>query len=192
MQWMTAGSGIIHQEMPKGDAQGGLWGFQLWANLPAARKMTEPRYRSISASQIPTVRPSEGVEVKVICGQFGGISGPVQDVFVEPQYLDVTLAKGASLVHPVPVGFTAFAYVINGSGLFDAHTEASAEGLISWGDGDGVEVRAHDQGLRFLLVSGKPLKEPIAWYGPIVMNTEGELEQAFEEYRNGTFIKHNI
>ncbi|MDT8421626.1 MAG: pirin family protein [Desulfuromonadales bacterium] len=193
VQWMTAGSGIIHQEMPKGDPQGRMEGFQLWANLPAANKMIHPRYRDITALQIPTVTLDGGVEVKVICGRVGEVAGPVSDVMIEPQYLDVMVPAHAVFRHPTPAGHTLFAYVHGGTGQFDEDAERllGNRSLVLFERGDQVVVTAGEKPLRFLLVSGKPLNEPIAWGGPIVMNTQEELRLAFEEYRNGTFIKHD-
>jgi hypothetical protein len=189
VQWMTAGSGIIHQEMPKGP--GLLWGFQLWANLPASHKMMDPRYRDVKASMIPIVKPANGVEVKVICGEFAGAKGPVRDIVTDPQYLDVMLEPGAILSHKTQDEYNVFAYIVEGSTRF-AETEQSttgAENVVLFGKGNEVKVQAGDAGVRFLLVSGRPLKEPVAWYGPIVMNTQEELQIAFEEYEKGTFIK---
>jgi redox-sensitive bicupin YhaK (pirin superfamily) len=193
VQWMTAGSGIVHQEMPEGDGGGLLWGFQLWANLPRAHKMMDPRYRDITQSLIPEVETKSGAKVKVVCGQVEGVRGPVDDVVIEPEYLDVTVPAGGAFNHTVPARHTVFAYVFEGAGEFDdkkTGTAIGAEHLVVFGQGDGVSVTTGESGVRFLLISGKPLGEPVAWYGPIVMNTEEELEIAFEEYRNGTFLKH--
>jgi hypothetical protein len=209
VQWMTAGSGIIHQEMPKGDPQGAMYGFQLWANLPAASKMMEPRYRGIASSEIPEVTDAGGAAIKVIAGSVGGVVGPVRDVVTSPEYLDVNLPPGKSFTHPTPRGHTAFAYVIGGKGVFcqknDPYSyEEEGENyfdmersrllgdrhLVLFGDGDGVSVAAEAEPVRFLLISGKPIGEPIAWSGPIVMNTQEELRTAFEELERNTFIKH--
>jgi len=209
IQWMTAGSGIIHQEMPKGDAQGHMHGFQLWANLPSSLKMTAPRYQDVTARDIPSIVDDDGTHVRVVCGEFWGRRGPVDGVAAEPQYLDVLVPPNRRKTLPVEVTRHAFAYVFAGSGTFrDAsvprpvktdHTgdvdnavynDARDRSLVVFDRGDEVTVRAGDEGIRFLLVSGKPLEEPVAWYGPIVMNTEAELRQAFAEVRNGTFIKH--
>jgi redox-sensitive bicupin YhaK (pirin superfamily) len=209
VQWMTAGNGIIHQEMPKGDGQGRMYGFQLWANLPASHKMMDPRYQGITAAQIPEVTDGDGNKIKVICGDVGGTRGPVQDIVTEPEYLDVTVAPGGSFSHSIPRGHTVFAYVIDGKGDFcrqrDPYSyEAEGENyfdmtreplianghLVLFGDGEAVTVRAEQDAVRFLLISGKPIREPIAWYGPIVMNTQQELRTAFEELQRGTFIKH--
>jgi redox-sensitive bicupin YhaK (pirin superfamily) len=191
-QWMTAGSGIIHQEMPQGDPEGRMEGFQLWANLPRSHKMMEPRYRDVKRSQVPEVRTESGATIKVICGRVGKHQGPVRDIVIDPEYLDVTMPAGTEFVHPTKRGHTVFAYVIEGKGLFDASLDAFIGNgtLALFADGDTVTVTAKDGPVRFLLISGKPIGEPVAWYGPIVMNTEEELEVAFDEYRKGTFIKH--
>jgi redox-sensitive bicupin YhaK (pirin superfamily) len=192
VQWMTAGSGIIHQEMPRENRRTGLQGFQLWANLPAAEKMTPPRYRGIEARQIPVSEGKDGAKVRVICGTVGGVQGPVREIRIDPEYLDVELPAGIVFRHPVPAGNTLFAYLFAGHGLFApwSGTEAAAGNLVTFSDGDGVEISAGNTGARFLLVSGKPLREPVAWRGPIVMNSEEELQAAFAEYAAGTFLKH--
>ena len=191
VQWMTAGGGIIHQEMPKGDADGAMHGFQLWLNLPAGEKMCPPRYRGITPKEIPEVQVASGATIKIICGRIGDTVGPITGISTDPEYLDITLAAGGTLTHPTRPGYTAMAYVIGGSGRFapGATTECGNATLIMFSDGDEISVTAGTQGLRFLLMTGKPLHEPIAWQGPIVMNTEEELVQAFQEYRNGTFLK---
>lgn len=207
VQWMTAGSGIIHQEMPKGGPDKKLWGFQLWANLPAKVKMMEPRYRDIKTADIPAVN-QDGAVIRVICGNVGGISGPVKGIVTDPEYLDVTVPGGGPFKRLIKNSRNVFAYVISGSGCFGAAEkaykaepeklyaaghmgdEAAAETLVIFSEGDEISVKAGGEGLRFLLVSGKPLKEPVAWYGPIVMNTEEELRTAFDEYEKGTFLKH--
>lgn len=191
-QWMTAGSGIVHQEMPQGDSEGSMEGFQLWANLPRSHKMMEPRYRDIKSSQVPEVVLENGTRVKVICGKVGKHEGPVKGIVIDPEYLDVTVPAKAEFTHPTKKGHTVFAYVIEGKGHFDARKDAPLENgsLCLFDDGDHVAITAEHGPVRFLLISGKPIGEPVAWYGPIVMNTEEELELAFEEYRNGTFIKH--
>lgn len=189
VQWMTAGNGIIHQEMPKGGSSGLLWGFQLWANLPAANKMMDPRYQEIKSSQIPEVMLDGGVRVRVICGQVGGAGGPVQGIVIDPEYLDVTIPAGERFAHPIPTSYTVFAYGIEGDGQF-ASQPAGAETLVLFENGDEVNVTAGKAGVRFLLISGKPIGEPIAWYGPIVMNTQEEIRTAFDEYHRGTFLKH--
>lgn len=190
-QWMTAGSGIIHQEMPQ-RTEGQLWGFQLWNNLPRAQKMMNPRYRDVKSEQIPEVELDNGVRIKIICGEVNGIKGPVQDIIGGPEYLDVTVPAKAEFQHHVKVGHTVLAYVIEGDGFFDDDQEQliGREHLIIFGDGSEIYTTAGDNPVRFLLISGKPLREPVAWYGPIVMNTDEELQVAFQEYRNGTFIKH--
>jgi redox-sensitive bicupin YhaK (pirin superfamily) len=191
VQWMTAGSGVIHQEMPQGSASGLMWGFQLWANLPADQKMMAPRYRDIKAADIPEVALDGGVRIKIICGDVGQVKGPVQDIVIDPQYLDIAVPAETEFQHPVKPGHTVFVYVIGGSGFFDEHSSdrIHKETLVLFDAGDGIMARAGNEGLRFILVSGKPLKEPVAWHGPIVMNTEEELETAFREYQEGTFIK---
>ena len=190
VQWMTAGSGIIHQEMPR-RVEDHLRGFQLWTNLPAASKMMEPRYRDVPADSIPEVSPHDGLKIKVIAGEVVGVRGPVQDVVVEPEYFDITLEPGADLEHPTPSGHTVFAYAINGRGKVGpngTHTLDRGQ-LALFTEGDSVLVKASDVPFRFLLVSGKPLGEPVAWSGPIVMNTREELAAAFREYQDGSFIK---
>jgi redox-sensitive bicupin YhaK (pirin superfamily) len=192
VQWMTAGSGIIHQEMPKGDAKGRMGGFQLWANLPAARKMMSPRYREVQSAQIPVASLTNGVEIRVISGEVGGTQGPVTDIVIEPQYLDVSVPRSAEFLHAVSRGHTVFAYIFEGSGRFAGpKAESAAAGsLILFSDGDQVTVTTPEEPVRFLLISGKPIGEPVAWRGPIVMNTDAELRLAFDEYSKGTFIRH--
>jgi redox-sensitive bicupin YhaK (pirin superfamily) len=208
VQWMTAGSGIIHQEMPKGDAKGRMYGFQLWANLPAAQKMTEPRYQEVKARDIPIVAEDDGTNVRVVCGRYGGTTGPVEGVAAGPAYFDVTVPAGKRKTIPVESSRNAFAYVFEGtakfcnasaplavptegSGWSDATPPAEADDhtLVLFDRGDEIVVQAGDADVRFLLVSGKPLREPVAWYGPIVMNTQAELRAAFEELQRGTFLK---
>jgi redox-sensitive bicupin YhaK (pirin superfamily) len=192
VQWMTAGSGIVHQEMPNGDEQGKMGGFQLWANLPASHKMMEPRYRDVKSSQIPELTTATGAKVRIICGEVDGTTGPVRDIITSPEYLDVTIPAGAMFTHPTTPGHTALAYVFEGSGFFDPQKKSlvPSETLILFADGEQLTVFAADKSVRFLLISGKPIKEPVAWYGPIVMNTQEELQIAFDEYNKGTFIKH--
>jgi redox-sensitive bicupin YhaK (pirin superfamily) len=210
VQWMTAGSGILHQEMPHGDAQGRMHGFQLWANLPSSLKMTAPRYQDIPAIEIPEVVDDDGTRVRVICGDFWGKRGPVDGTAAEPRYLDVFVPPGKRKALPVERGQHAFAYVFEGSGTFSDASQPSgvltekdtAQGealvrertgnrsLVVFDSGDEVTVQAGDEGIRFLLISGKPIEEPVAWYGPIVMNTKAELDHAVAELRDGTFIKH--
>ncbi|HEY6785174.1 MAG TPA: pirin family protein [Gemmatimonadales bacterium] len=208
VQWMTAGSGILHQEMPKGDPKGLMHGFQLWANLPKRLKMTDPRYQDVQAKDIPEVTDDDGTLVRVVCGDFWGKKGPIEGVAADPRYLDVFVPPGKKKTLPVENGRHAFAYVFDGSGSFrdasqpravlteGAGPEAIAKydktgnrSLVLFGGGDEVTVQAGDEGIRFLLVSGRPLEEPVAWYGPIVMNTNDELRQAYSELQNGTFIK---
>ncbi len=191
VQWMTAGSGVIHQEMPKGNEQGHLGGFQLWANLPASHKMMGPRYRDVRREQIPEVSVGAGVTVRIICGEVDGTKGPVRDIVIDPEYLDVSIPSGSEFVHRTKPGHTVFAYIIGGKGHVPAgKTLHLTNGdIILFGDGEQVSITAEDDPVRFLLVSGKPIGEPIAWYGPIVMNTDDELRIAFDEYRDGTFIK---
>ncbi len=191
VQWMTAGSGIIHQEMPKHLDDGKMGGFQLWVNLPADHKMMDPRYREIQNAGIPQFEASKGVTVRVIAGQVGEVRGPVRDIVVEPEYLDVRIAPGAVFDHPVRPGHRAFAYVLGGRGRFDEESGevVDSENLVLFRDGDRVHVQANDRPLRFLLISGKPLREPVAWWGPIVMNNRRELETAVDEFQNGTFVK---
>jgi len=188
VQWMTAGSGIIHQEMPQAPADLVLRGFQLWVNLPAARKMCEPRYRGLVAAEIPETALAKGVAAKVIAGEAGGVRGPVRDLVVDVAYFDVTAAAAAACDHPVANGHRSLAYVVAGDGLF-AGTRVAAGHLVLFEGRGGVAVAAGPRGCRYLLLSGQPLGEPVAWYGPIVMNTDEELETAFREYQEGTFVK---
>jgi hypothetical protein len=208
VQWMTAGSGILHQEMPQGDPQGRMHGFQLWANLPASLKMTAPRYQDVLARDIPEVIDDDGTTVRVVCGSFWGKSGPVDGVAADPRYLDVWVPAGQRKTLPVETSRHAFAYVFEGAGTFRdasqpvavrterigpvegvAPDETGNRSLVLFDSGDEVTVQAGEQGIRFLLVSGQPIEEPVAWYGPIVMNTEAQLRQAYEELRQGTFIR---
>jgi quercetin 2,3-dioxygenase len=192
VQWMTAGSGIIHQEMPRESRETGLQGFQLWANLPAAEKMMPPRYRGIEAQQIPVAERKDGVKVRVICGTVDGMQGPVREIRIDPEYLDVELPAGAVFHHAVQAGYAVFAYLFAGQGYFEPGSKKAvgAGNLVIFTEGDSVEITASAQGVRFLLVSGAPLREPVAWRGPIVMNTQEELRLAFAEYAQGTFLKH--
>ena len=189
VQWMTAGSGIIHQEMPKGDANGAMHGFQLWANLPAAQKMMAPRYRGITAEQIPAVELESGVQVKVIAGSIGGAKGPMDDIVIDPEYFDCTVPTGQTFIHETDPAYTAFVYVIGGKGSTDSQAIENGT-LVLFDAGDHVAISATNEPLRLLLLTGKPLNEPVAWRGPIVMNTQAELETAFREYHEGTFIKN--
>jgi redox-sensitive bicupin YhaK (pirin superfamily) len=233
VQWMTAGSGIVHQEMPRGDAQGRMHGFQLWANLPAALKMTAPRYQDIKSADIPVATDDDGSEARVICGSLWGVSGPVDGIAADPHYLDISIPAGRRKTIPVETARHAFAYVFAGSGTFRAASEprlpptdfvqegseladaddlkrrrvtqpavppsarasrtadgerADNRSLVLFDSGDEVTVQAGEEGIRFLLVSGRPLREPVAWHGPIVMNTQAELRQAFSELQDGTFL----
>ena len=209
VQWMTAGSGIIHQEMPKGDASGLMEGFQLWANLPASEKMISARYRDVTSKDIPEIRLEQGVTVKVICGTINNVKGPVQDIMIDPEYLDITVPGHTVYNHPTKPEYTVFIYVIAGHGYFcrekkpfayeaegqnyfdmEADPVADNGTLILFEDGGSIYVETKNDPVRFLFISGRPLREPVAWYGPIVMNTQDELRMAFEEYREGTFLKH--
>lgn len=191
VQWMTAGSGIIHQEMPNGDPNGFMWGFQLWANLPASQKMMDPRYREVNHDQIPEVSLAGGVTIRVISGEVNGTEGPVRDVVIDPEYLDVMMPPNKEFTHAIPSAHTALAYVFGGEAYFseDRNALVTNEHLILFDDGDQVTVATNESPVRFLLLSGNPIREPVAWYGPIVMNTQEELQTAMEEFRNGTFIK---
>src|SRR5579883_1271210 len=208
VQWMTAGSGILHQEMPKGDSQGRMHGFQLWANLPSSLKMTDPRYQDIPSSAIPEVTDDDGTKARIICGEFWGKRGPVEGVAADPNYTDISVPPGRRKRIKVETTRNAFAYVFAGSGTFRDSSEpravlteqastpsaapvydASNHSLILFDRGDEVVVQAGDEGIRFLLVSGKPIEEPVAWHGPIVMNTQAELREAFRELEKGTFLK---
>jgi len=189
VQWLTAGSGIIHQEMPTGDAQGSMHGFQLWANLPASQKMMDPRYRGITASQIPEVVMDNGVRIKIIAGTVGSITGPVRDIVINPEYFDCTVPEGVEYIHATKPDYTALIYVIDGKGVIN-DTEVRNQTLILFDTGEEFAIKATGKHVRFLLLTGKPLNETIAWRGPIVMNTQAELETAFREYQEGNFIKH--
>jgi redox-sensitive bicupin YhaK (pirin superfamily) len=212
VQWMTAGSGIIHQEMPKGDPEGFMWGFQLWANLPSHQKMIAPRYREVKSAQIPETRLENGTKIRIICGNVEGIQGPVGDIVIDPEYLDITVPAQGEFIHPTKPGHTVFTYIIEGSGYFCQEKKPfgfEVQGvnyfdikrdpilgdgsLVLFDDGEKIEITTKNKPVRFLLMSGKPIGEPIAWYGPIVMNTQEELRIAFEEYHNGSFLKsdHN-
>ncbi len=194
VQWMTAGSGIIHQELPKKNKKDTLlWGFQLWANLPSSHKMMDPRYRDIKKSQIPEISLNDNnVKIKIISGKLNGVKGPVQDIITDPEYLDITISPHSEFIHPVREGYNVFAYTIEGEGYFDEKKEelVRKETLVIYRDGNVVKISTDKEKVRFLLVSGKPLNEPVAWRGPIVMNTDEELRIAFEEYQNDTFIKY--
>jgi len=211
VQWMTAGSGILHQEMPRGDPKGRMHGFQLWANLPSSQKMTAPRYQDVVAGDVAEVTDDDGTRVRIICGSFWGKRGPVDGIAADPRYLDISVPAGWRKVLPVETDNHAFAYVFEGSATFrDASAptgvltervgssdpavrarvgESGNRSLVLFDRGDEVVVQAGDAGVRFLLVSGRPIEEPVAWYGPIVMNTEAQLRQAYAELQDGTFIK---
>src|SRR5580765_4921633 len=209
VQWMTAGRGILHQEMPKGDNRGRMHGFQLWSNLPASLKMTDPRYQDIPSAAIPEVTDDDGTKVRIICGGYWGKRGPVEGVAADPNYIDVSVPPGQKKRLKIETDRNAFAYVFAGSGSFRdasdpravltedardsnaiAKYEAGNRSLVLFDRGDEIVVQAGDEGIRFLLVTGKPIEEPVAWYGPIVMNTSDELRQAVTELQNGSFIKH--
>ncbi len=209
VQWMTAGSGILHQEMPHGDPRGRMHGFQLWANLPSSLKMTVPRYQDVTARDIPEVTDDDGSRVRVVCGEFWGKKGPVDGIAADPRYLDVSVPPFTTKRLAVETTSNAFAYVFEGSGTFRDAAEPQGvltdrivgagspqretvgnRSLVLFDGGDEVLVQAGEAGIRFLLVSGRPIEEPVAWYGPIVMNTPDELRQAYVELRDGTFIKH--
>ncbi len=208
VQWMTAGHGIIHQEMPKGDVEGRMHGFQLWANLPSAMKMSAPRYQEVGAKEIPLVTDDDGTGVRIVCGSFWGKRGPVDGVAADPIYLDVSVPPGHRKSLPVETGRHVFAYVFAGAGKFcnasgplavptegvkwsdtAPPSDASNRSLILFDNGDEVTVQAGDEGIRFLLVSGKPIQEPVAWYGPIVMNTQDQLREAYQDLQRGTFLE---
>lgn len=209
VQWMTAGSGIIHQEMPQMSPTGTMWGFQFWANLPASQKMMDPRYRDVKAADIPEVTLDSGVRIKVVSGTVNGVQGPVRDIIIDPEMLDITIPPNTVYCHPVKEGHTAVVYVLQGEGYFDERRDPFAYEMVGkgWTDlerrcacgaetvvlynREGAEIcaTAGETGARFLFISGMPLNEPVAWYGPIVMNTKEELRVAFEEYEKGTFVK---
>ena len=208
VQWMTAGKGIIHQELPKGDQDGRMHGFQLWANLPSSLKMTAPHYQEVKAAEIPLVKDDDGTAVRIICGTFWGKKGPADGIAAQPIYLDVSVPAGRRKTLPIETGRHAFAYVFAGDGKFcnasaplavptesvgwwdkTPPLQADNRSLVLFDNGDEVVIQAGEDGIRFLLVSGKPIEEPVAWYGPIVLNTQEELQQAFEELNEGTFLK---
>lgn len=208
VQWMTAGSGIIHQEMPKGREDGLMHGFQLWANLPASQKMMDPRYREVKSGQIPEVELGSGVKARLICGRVGGVAGPVTDIITDPEYMDVVVPPNTVFRHGVKRGYNVFAYVVEGGAYFDQRRDSfdmevvganyfdfKRECIVGQGnlalfeDGDELVVETVDSPVRFLLASGRPIGEPVAWYGPIVMNTQEELKQAFAELKLGTFLR---
>jgi redox-sensitive bicupin YhaK (pirin superfamily) len=199
VQWMTAGGGIMHEEMPRADAGGLMGGFQLWVNLPAELKMTRPRYQDLRAAQIPEVRRDDGAVIRVVAGEVDGVRGAVTEIYAEPEYLDVALPAGAHFVQPVTRGHSAFAYAFRGEGQFGVGADFGYRGdldgallhapqLAVFGDGDEVRVEADGDDVRFLLVSGRPLGEPIARYGPFVMNTREELMLALQDLQNDKFV----
>jgi redox-sensitive bicupin YhaK (pirin superfamily) len=191
VQWMTAGSGIIHQEMPKPSGGGRMGGFQIWVNLPGASKLMDPRYQEIPGASIPVISPRTEISIRVIAGRVRGTDGPVRDIVADPEFLDITLGPDTSFTHPVRTGHTAFAYGIGGDGTFDegeGHPVTNRD-LILFGDGPSFRVRSFRAGMRFLFLSGKPIGEPVAWQGPVVMNTPEELRRAFREYADGTFVR---
>ncbi|MDD1684546.1 MAG: pirin family protein [Methanoregula sp.] len=190
VQWMTAGSGIIHQEMPN-PVSGRMGGFQLWVNLPRASKMMDPRYQEIKSDAIPVVSPRKGISIRIIAGTVNGVSGPVREIIADPEYLDISLGPDTFFTHPVKPGYTALAYVIGGEGTFDSEEghRVTNRDLVLFGNGSSIWVRSFGSGMRFLFLSGKPIGEPVAWRGPIVMNTREELRLAFKEYADGTFVK---
>jgi len=191
VQWMTAGSGIIHQEMPVGNMEGRMGGFQLWANLPASQKMMDPRYREVLESQIPSLVDETGSTLRIISGEVNGIKGPVQDIVTEPEYIDVTVPPKSTFTLPTKAGHIVLCYVIQGNGVFDPGIPPVSNGQLAVLDeGDAVQVKTTDAPVRFLFLSGKPIGEPVAWYGPIVMNTEEEIRTAVTEYQSGKFIKY--
>ena len=208
VQWMTAGSGIVHQEMPKGDDNGKMYGFQLWANLPSKEKMMDPRYRDLSHDQIPEVKLSDGTTIKIISGTVSGTKGPVQNIVIDPEYIDVTIPANSEFRHPTKQGHTVFAYITEGQGCFSGKKNPFTDGvkkktgldnqsdpfldngtIVLFGDGEEIRAFTVEHQVRFLMISGKPIGEPVAWQGPIVMNTQDELRIAFEEFQQGTFIK---
>ena len=198
VQWMTAGSGIIHQEMPQVKPDVIILGFQLWANLPASHKMMKPRYRDIKSNTIPEMLTTNGCKVRVICGTFNNTTGPVTDIVTDPEFFDIEIPPQTEFRHTVKKGYTVFCYVIDGGGYFSDKTAdaltmdksfAENRTLVLLGEGDQFVVHTRDENIRFLFLSGKPIGETVAWYGPIVMNTQSEIEIAFEEYDRGTFIK---
>ena len=213
VQWMTAGSGIIHQEMPKGDPAGKMHGFQLWANLPSSLKMTRPRYQEVKSGEIPVITDDDGTQVRIVSGNFWGAKGPVDGIAASPVYLDVWVPPNRRKTLPVETTSQAFAYVFTGGGTFAnasgprpvategvgpqgttaaSYQQAGDRSLVLFDSGDEVSVQAGEEGIRFLLVSGRPIQEPVAWYGPIVMNTQEQLREAFEELERGTFLKSKV
>lgn len=191
IQWMTAGSGIIHQEMPKSQPDSRMFGFQLWINLPASKKMMTPRYQDIKASEIPEVQLKNGISLRVIAGTYEGTTGPVSDIIADPIYFEIAIPSNTEFILPVHMGYTVFVYLFEGSGIFDAALSSplTSNEVALFGDGDELKVRTGASHARFLVISGKKLGEPVAWRGPIVMNTEEEINLAFRELKEGNFIK---
>lgn len=189
VQWMTSGSGILHEEMPQEPDEGKMEGFQLWVNLPSKLKMTTPRYQEVKSSEIPEISRKDGVVIKIIAGEVDGVKGPVNEIYADPEYLDVSIPAKESFKQEIRKGHTVFAYVFEGEGIFSENTKVSATNLIIFGDGDFIQVQSGKKPVRFLLISGKPLNEPIARYGPFVMNTTEEIEEALKDLREGTFVK---
>ena len=187
VQWMTSGRGILHEEMPRRSENGNIYGFQLWVNLPAAQKMSQPRYQEVAASAIPVVE-KDGVTIRLVAGEFDGVRGPVTEIAASPLYMDVKLAPGSSFIYPVPSGHTTLAYVFEGTGEFGGQVVESVSMVVFNDDGDQIEVMS-ESGVQFMLISGAPFKEPIVPYGPFVMNTVEEIQQAIQDLRNGTFVK---
>jgi hypothetical protein len=191
VQWMTAGRGIVHQEMPRGNAEGRMYGFQLWANLPASHKGMNPRYQDIPSKNIPEIVTENGTRIRILCGTINGIQGPVKDIIIDPEYLDITVPASSVYIHPTHRGYTAFLYVIGGKGFTGAENESSLSNqtIVLFEDGDQVRITTEEEPVRILFLSGKPIREPVAWGGPIVMNTREEVQQAFRDYEEGTFLK---
>ncbi len=190
VQWMTSGRGILHEEMPRRGDSGNIYGFQLWVNLPAAQKMSQPRYQEVNASAIPLIE-RDGAKVRLVAGEWGGIRGPVTEIAAAPLYMDVNLNPGATFIYPIPSGHTVLAYVFEGAGEFSGQSVESVCMAVFNDDGDAIEVKtdAAGRGVRFMLMAGAPFKEPIAPYGPFVMNTADEIRQAIADLRNGVFVQ---
>lgn len=187
VQWMTSGRGILHEEMPRRSENGNIYGFQLWVNLPAAQKMSQPRYQEVSAGEIPIVE-KDGATIRLVAGELDGTRGPVKEIAAAPLYMDVKLAPASKFILPIPSGHTALAYVFNGAGEFGDQVVESVSMVVFNDDGNQIEVKT-EAGVQFMLIAGAPFKEPIVPYGPFVMNTREEIEQTIQELRNGTFIK---
>jgi len=196
IQWMTAGSGIYHQEMPLGDGSGKMQGFQLWANLPKKHKMTTPKYRGVLSKDLPEIRKENGTTVRVIAGRYDDVTGPVKDVVIDPEYFDIAIPQGIEYVQGTTPGHRVLFYVYGGTGYIETSLKGSVKkekiesrNMVLFGDGERIKIAAGDSELRFLMISGRPINEPIAWYGPIVMNTDEELRAAYDELQKGTFVK---